>query len=385
VTKWTAFDFTEDAEDDDVEITLVKPGTATYKAVVKDSSGNAVQGATVQIVGTDSTHSYTLTTNANGEATLTVYSPEVYDIAVSKTGYSGDHDDDWSATNNGQKTKTFTLTSQNKPPVANAGPDKYALIGQAVTLDASGSNDPDGDALTYKWVDSLGTSITGEVRPTVTFDVAGTHTITLTVSDGKTNVTDDVIVTIESPQNCGDSVCSLAERNIGNCPQDCPVCEDAVCGAGEADANTPEYCPGDCGIGAKVILSNVSALVAGNSTTISLADPTTGAAVTDNVVIEVTLPNGSIVNPEVFMGRATVSFPTSGRYTIEAGANKYATTTQVVDVRSPSNMDWLVWAVIIVLIVAVAYLIMRYMGTSGGKGGYRATKFRRRKPTLSSV
>jgi len=385
VTKWVAFEFTSKAEDDTLEVTLVKPGIATYKAIVKDSTATPLQGATVQIVGTNSAHSYTLTTNANGEAVFTVYSPETYDIAVSKTGYSGDHDDDWSATNDGSKTKTFTLTSQNHPPVANAGSNKYGLIGQAVTLDATGSSDADGDTLTYKWADSLGTPISSVVAPTVTFDVAGTHVITLTVGDGKANSTAVVNVTIESPQNCNDSVCSLAERNIGNCPQDCPVCEDSVCGAGETDANSPEYCPVDCGVGAKVLLSNVSALVAGNSTTISLVDPTTGAAVTDNVVIEVTLPNGTIVNPEVFMGRATVSFPTGGRYTIKAGANKYAMTTQIVDVRTQSNLDWLVWVVIIVLIIAVVYLAVRYMGASGGKGGYRARKFRRRKPTLSAV
>lgn len=88
---------------------------------------------------------------------------------------------------------------QNAPPVANAGPDQQAALGDApveVTLDGSSSADPDGDALTYTWSgDFAGGTATGP-SPTVRFATTGAHDVTLTVSDGALSATDHVIVTI---------------------------------------------------------------------------------------------------------------------------------------------------------------------------------------------
>lgn len=77
----------------------------------------------------------------------------------------------------------------NHPPVANAGPDQTVWAGPDgnayVTLDGSGSYDPDGDSLAYIWtwtIDGNPYQAFG-VNPTILLPV-GQHIITLVVFDG---------------------------------------------------------------------------------------------------------------------------------------------------------------------------------------------------------
>ena len=90
---------------------------------------------------------------------------------------------------------------ENKPPQANAGPDRDAEVGVAVPLDGSESTDPDGDALTYSWqlIDSPPGSgaliadsdrVDAELNP----DVEGTFLVRLEVSDGMATATDWVTI-----------------------------------------------------------------------------------------------------------------------------------------------------------------------------------------------
>ncbi len=86
----------------------------------------------------------------------------------------------------------------NRMPTADAGKDRSVPAagpgGAAVTLDASTSSDPDGDALTFEWTWKAG-SATGPVT-TVALPV-GTHEVVLTVADsfGGTS-TDTLVVTV---------------------------------------------------------------------------------------------------------------------------------------------------------------------------------------------
>jgi uncharacterized protein (TIGR03437 family) len=89
---------------------------------------------------------------------------------------------------------------QNTRPIANAGPDRKTSSpgprGTQVTLNGSGSSDPDGDPLTYLWTGPFGTA-TG-VSPTVTIP-GGVHEVKLTVSDGKGGMAmDTVTITVRT-------------------------------------------------------------------------------------------------------------------------------------------------------------------------------------------
>src|SRR5690606_7020016 len=79
----------------------------------------------------------------------------------------------------------------NTPPVAEAGPDITAYIGDTVTLDGSGSTDLDGDILSYRWsLDSVPPGSAAVVsggngpRSGFTVDASGDYVAELVVNDG---------------------------------------------------------------------------------------------------------------------------------------------------------------------------------------------------------
>ena len=98
--------------------------------------------------------------------------------------------------------------SESNAPTADAGPDQTVDEGDAVTLDGSGSSDPNNDPLAYSWThggdpaititgsDSLSASFTA---PNVAANT--TITVTLTVNDGTVDVSDALQVTITDSPN----------------------------------------------------------------------------------------------------------------------------------------------------------------------------------------
>ena len=102
---------------------------------------------------------------------------------------------------------TVTITTLNSKPVANAGPDQEALVGQLIHLNGSGSHDADGDPLTYFWsltVIPQGSSADvvdpNSLTPSFIPDVAGTYVVQLIVNDGHLDSEPDTAtVTITVP------------------------------------------------------------------------------------------------------------------------------------------------------------------------------------------
>jgi hypothetical protein len=90
--------------------------------------------------------------------------------------------------------QTVTVSFDNVPPVADAGGNQSAIVGDTVFLDGSGSHDGNFDPLTYSWnfvskppgsVAEL--SDANVVDPSFTADEPGAYVVSLVVNDGFVN------------------------------------------------------------------------------------------------------------------------------------------------------------------------------------------------------
>ena len=107
---------------------------------------------------------------------------------------------------------TVVTTTQNNPPVADAGSDQSLSADQEIRLDGGGSFDPDGDAMSYTWSFSrvpdgsglvdlenpFSTNNTASSITTFEPDMMGTYIVSLVVTDtkGESSMTDSVIVSV---------------------------------------------------------------------------------------------------------------------------------------------------------------------------------------------
>lgn len=148
--------------------------------------------------------STTVTTDSNGECnfTATLSVPMAHGQSLTAT-----------ATDSSGNTSEFSLCldiTDNIKPVADGGPDQTVNEGTLVTLDGSGSTNPNGNTLTYQWIQIAGTSVslnlTDPVYPTfVTPDVpigGSVLTFQLIVSDGELSSDPDVVdITVKNINN----------------------------------------------------------------------------------------------------------------------------------------------------------------------------------------
>jgi RHS repeat-associated protein len=121
--------------------------------------------------------------------------PESFKTSVTG-GARGGGGSNYTGSYSGTACVTPAVQVPNYPPVANAGPNQTAFVGNTVQLDGSGSFDADGDPLTYHWslvsvpAGSTATlSNPTSVKPTFAVDKAGNYVAQLIVNDGKVNST----------------------------------------------------------------------------------------------------------------------------------------------------------------------------------------------------
>jgi len=199
----------------------------------------------------------------------------------------------------------------NAPPVADAGPDQTVEQerpdGTDVTLDASGSYDPDDDPLTFSWAED-GTEIATGPSPTITFAL-GTHSLTLTVTDTHNATdTDTVVITVRDttpPELSVPPDLTVEQQNPDGSVVD--IGQATATDACDADVEITNDAPPIFPLGTTVVTwraQDDSGNVATAKQTITVVDTTPPElSVPPDLTVEQQNPDGSVVD----IGQATAT------------------------------------------------------------------------------
>ncbi|XWN37704.1 MAG: PKD domain-containing protein [Balneola sp.] len=214
------------------------------------------------------------------------------------------------------------IEPDNEAPIADAGVDQTInATGQTttITLDGSGSSDPDGDALSYSW------SLNGnEVAAVSSFSSdleAGTYIYTLTVSDGELTSSDDVTVTIVNSAPVADAGTDQSITATGSTTS---VTLDGSASS-DADGDVLSY---SWTLNGSEVSNNASPtfqLAVGSYTyTLTVTDGS-GASSSDDVTVEVrnVAPEADIQAGSAVLG-SSVSFSGAGSTDANGDALTYA-------------------------------------------------------------
>ena len=159
-----------------------------------------------------------------------IYTWTLDDAALPDTGKSyvytmdgSEHTLTVNAKNLFKDTQTWHITLKNSPPLANAGPDQTATLSTIVTLNGSGSTDPDDGIASYAWQQTGGPTVTltnantAIAQFTTTVAVNSILTFKLTVTDtGGLQSSDTCIVTVQkTPKQLAQDDLFTAYAGIG--------------------------------------------------------------------------------------------------------------------------------------------------------------------------
>lgn len=130
----------------------------------------------------------------------------------------------------------------NKVPIAKAGIHQTVTSGDTVTLDGSGSSDPDGDSISYFWISHPGITLSSTTAAKPTFiapvrNLPESFSFKLIVSDGVTNsIIDSVKITVELKNRQ-----PIASAGIDQFLEENKLCTLDGSGSNDPDGNSLTY------------------------------------------------------------------------------------------------------------------------------------------------
>ena len=186
------------------------------------SDGNGLASVRVDLVWNNgsTTERVTAYTDENGHYQFYNLSSGTYTLEFSREGYTFNPSqvqvpvwDDML-----QVVVDAVTATENLPPVANAGPDQTVAPGVSVTLNGSGSTDPDMNIVSYHWQQTGGPTVTltnpdaAIAQFTAAVAPGSTLTFELTVTDaGGLQATDTCVITVT---NLSDPISSLLSSMV---------------------------------------------------------------------------------------------------------------------------------------------------------------------------
>jgi hypothetical protein len=245
-------------------IPVAKAGTDVTTAV---GTGVTLDGSqSYDPLGRTLTYSWTIvdkpessTASLSGADTVgPTFTPDVRGVYVANLVVSN------GLANSNSDSVSITATGDDSAPTANAGTDQEAEDCTTITLDCSGSVDPDGDPLTYMWelqskpANSTVTNASFADRSgaTTTFypDQAGVYVVSCAVNDGTSWSTPDATTIVAAERRSNTEPVADAGANVtvsggsAECAESgyvyvCDECADSVVTLG--DLSTASDADGD--------------------------------------------------------------------------------------------------------------------------------------------
>jgi PKD repeat protein len=218
----------------------------------------------------------------------------------------------------------------NQVPVANAGANKTATAGSAVSFSGSASQDPDGTIISYAWAFGDGTTGSG-VTVSHPYANAGTYTATLTVTDNSGATGTDTAVVTVNPVAVNQPPIADAGPNktatVGT-----PV---SLSGSGSQDADgtitSYAWIFGDGASGSGVTVSHTYAAVGTYTARLTVTD-NSGATAVDTAIVTITtavtnqFPIANAGPDKTVTAGVSVSLSASGSMDPDGTLNSYAWT-----------------------------------------------------------